>query len=242
MNATVFQLTARGLLGRRRALVLLLLPGVLVGLALLIRLTVGTDELLASDLLGAFALGTLMPLVGLIAGTGVVGPEIDDGSIVYLLAKPLRRSSIVVSKLAVSIAAVAGLGVLPVFLAAVLMSGEVGSVAIAYTAGAVAAAVAYSAVFLALAVVTRNAVVVGLLYALVWEALIGQIAPGAQVVSIQQWSLAVAEWAAGGDATSIDIGSAVELRTALVLLAVVIGGSAWLATRRLRTIHLTEEA
>ena len=41
-----------------------------------------------------------MPLLGLIAGTGAIGPEIDEGSIVYLLAKPLNRYSIVVTKLA----------------------------------------------------------------------------------------------------------------------------------------------
>ena len=97
-----------------------------------------------------------------------------------------------------------------------------------------------SAVFLWLAVMTRNAVVVGLIYALVWESLVGQVVPGAQAQSIQQWGYAVTEGVVGDDALLLGIGSAVDLSTAAVLLVVVIVGCTWYATRRLRTIRLGE--
>ncbi len=48
-----------------------------------VRRALGADEALAVDLLGGFAPGTLVPLLGLVAGTGA---EIDDGSIVRLLS------------------------------------------------------------------------------------------------------------------------------------------------------------
>ena len=131
----------------------------------------------------------MMPLLGLIAGTGAIGPEIDEGSIVYLLAKPLNRYSIVVTKLVVAIGVVVAFGVLPVLVAGVVLTGEVGQVAVAYTVGALAAGVAYGALFLLLAVITRNAVVVGLIYALIWESLVGGLVPGAQTLSVQQWAL-----------------------------------------------------
>ena len=94
MNATVASLTSRSLLGRRRVAVLLLLPLALLALCTLARVLGGLDadienELdttLAPDLLGAFGIVILMPLLSLIAGTGSIGPEIEDGSIVYLLA------------------------------------------------------------------------------------------------------------------------------------------------------------
>ena len=91
VNATVAQLTVRTILGRRRALLLLALPVVLLVLSLIVRATVDADsrEDVTIGLLGTFALATLIPLLGLIAGTGAIGPEIDDGSIVYLLAKPV---------------------------------------------------------------------------------------------------------------------------------------------------------
>jgi len=122
MNATVATLTRRSLLGRKRTLVLMLLPLALLGLCTLARVLAGLDvdierELettLAPNFLTAFGIAILMPLLGLIAGTGSIGPEIDEGSIVYLLAKPVSRYSIVVTKLVVAIGVVVVFGVVPV--------------------------------------------------------------------------------------------------------------------------------
>ena len=69
-------------------------------------------------------------IIGVIAGTGAIGPEIDDGSIVYLLAKPLDRYSIVVTKLAVAIAVVVAFGVVPVAIAGVILTGELGTLTV----------------------------------------------------------------------------------------------------------------
>ncbi|CAA9358887.1 MAG: Integral membrane protein, partial [uncultured Frankineae bacterium] len=101
VDPTVARLTAGSLLGRRRALLLLALPAVLLVLAGVARTLAGQDAQLSAFLLGSFALGTVVPLLGLLAGTGAIGPEIDDGSIVYLLSKPLSRHVMVVSKLLV---------------------------------------------------------------------------------------------------------------------------------------------
>ena len=250
MNATVAALTARSLLGRRRTLVLALLPLALLALCTLARVLAGLDpdidrELdgtLAADLLTAFGIAILMPLLGLIAGTGAIGPEIDEGSIVYLLAKPLNRHSIVVTKLAVALAVVTAFGVVPVAVAGVVLTGGVGAVTVAFTLGALVAGVAYSAVFLLLAVVTRNAVVVGLLYALVWESLVGGLVPGAQTLSIQQWALAVVERVLGDAAPRAGVEAAVEPVTGLLLLGGVTLAATWYAGRRLQTLRLTEDA
>jgi ABC-2 type transport system permease protein len=241
VNGTVARLTARGLLGRRRALLLLLLPAVLLSLSAMARGLAGADEQLAVTLLGGFALGTLVPLLGLIAGTGAIGPEIDDGSIVYLLTKPLNRHAIVVTKFAVAAAVVTVLGALPTFAAGLVLTGTSANLAVGYAVGTAVAGVAYCALFLLLAVVTRNAVVIGLLYALVWETLIGQFVPGAQALSIQQWSLAVTERIVGAPAEELGATSAVGLATAVVLLVVVTAGATWYAGRQLRTIRLTSE-
>ena len=248
MNTTVASLTARSLLGRKRTLVLLLLPVALLALCTLARVLAGLDgeierELngpLAPDLLTAFGITILMPLLSLIAGTGSIGPEIDEGSIVYLLAKPLSRYSIVVTKLTVAAAVVVLFGVVPIAVAGVVLTGEVGSVTVSFTLGALAAGVAYSAVFLLLAVVSRNAVVIGLVYALIWESLVGGLVPGAQALSIQQWSLAVVREVLGDSAASLGVGAAVGFGEALVLLTAVTVIATWYAGRRLQTLRLTE--
>lgn len=241
MNATVAQLTVRSLLGRRRALLLMALPTVLLLLAATVRGLAGRDDSLTVGLLGGFALATLVPLLGLIAGTGAIGPEIDDGSIVYLLSKPLSRSSIVVTKAAVAVGVVSVLAAVPVLLAGLILSGTSQGLAVAYALGALVAGIAYVTLFLLLAVLTRHAVVVGLLYALVWESLVGSYVPGAQALSVQQWALAVTRSVLGDDARGLGVTSAVSLRLAIPLLLAIVVGSTWYAGRRLRTLRLTSD-
>lgn len=250
INGTVARLTAKSLLGRKRTLLLMLLPLALLGLCTLARILAGLDsdiaqELdrgLSADLLGAFGIAIMMPLLGLIAGTGSIGPEIDEGSIVYLLAKPLNRYSIVVTKLLVALGVITAFGVIPVAICGVVLTGELGPVAISFAVGAFAAGVAYCAFFLMLSVITKNAVVVGLIYALIWESLVGGLVPGAQDLSIQQWSLAVVKQVFGDGAYRLGIGSAVGFTTGLVLLIVVTVGATAYAGRRLQTLRLNDDA
>lgn len=241
MNATVAQLTARSLLGRRRAYLMMALPGVLLLLALALRAFVGQDDDVTVGVLGGFALATLVPLLGVIAGTGAIGPEIDDGSIVYLLAKPLNRHSIATTKAVVAVGVVTIFGALPTFLAGLILSGTSSRLAVAYGVGALVAGVAYVALFLLVAVLTRNAVVVGVLYALIWETLVGNFVPGAQALSIQQWGLALTERVLGDRAEPLGVSSAVSLGAAIPLLLIVIVGSIFYAGWRLRTLRLTSD-
>jgi ABC-2 type transport system permease protein len=239
MNRTVALLTVRTLLGRRRAWLLLALPAVLLLLCVVIRLTVGSDEDVTVGLLGAFALATVVPLLGLIAGTGAIGAEIDDGSIVYLLSKPLSRQTIVTTKLAVAVAVIAGFAAVPVLVAGFVLSGAADRLAVAYALGALIAGVAYCALFLMVAVLTRNAVVIGLLYALVWESLVGSFVPGAQALSIQQWSLSVTRAVVGPAAEGLGVTSAVRPAVAVPLLVLLVVGATLAAGRRLRSLRLT---
>lgn len=239
MNGVVARLTARSLLGRRRLLLLLLLPAVLLLMCGLARLLAGPDVTVTVALLGGFALGTIVPLLGLIAGTGSIGPEIDDGSIVYLISKPLSRHSIVHSKLLVAVVVVAVVAAVPTFLAGLLMSGTDENLALGYGVGAAVAGLAYCSVFLLLAIVTRNAVVVGLIYVLIWESVVGNFVPGAQVLSIQQWALAITERIVDSSAVGPGVASAVSLERGLILLGAVVVGCTWYSGVRLRALRLT---
>jgi ABC-2 type transport system permease protein len=248
INTTVASLTSRSLLGRRRTVVLLLLPLALLGLCVLARILGSLnpdiarelDGALPAHLLAAFGIAILMPLLTLIAGTGAIGPEIDEGSIVYLLAKPISRHSIVVTKLLVAFLVVVAFGVVPIFVAGIVLTGKVGEVTLAFTIGALVAGAAYSSLFLLLAVVTRNAVVVGLIYALVWESLVGGLVPGAQALSVQQWSLAVVQQVLGGSARRLEVQSPVGFGTAVILLALVAIAATFYAGRRLQTLRISE--
>jgi len=241
MNATVARLTARSLLGRRRAYLLMALPGVLIVLCVLVRLLAGEDNDITVGILGGFALSTLVPLLGLIAGTGSIGPEIDDGSIVYLLSKPLSRHSIAGTKAAVAASVVTVFAALPVLVAGLVLAGTSNGLAAGYFLGALVAGLAYATLFLLLAVVTRHAVVIGLIYALIWESLVGSYVPGAQALSIQQWSLALSAKVVGSRADALGVTSAVSLGAAVPLLVLLAAGSTWYAGRRLRSLRLTSD-
>jgi ABC-2 type transport system permease protein len=236
-HPTVARLTYRALLGRRRALLLFALPLLLLVISAAVRALSGADDSTANDILQGFALSAMVPLVGVIAGTGAIGPEIDDGAIVYLLAKPIRRSTIIATKLIVAIGVVAAFSAIPTLVAGYILNGNGQNVAVAFGVAAAVASVAYAAIFLMLGVITRHAVIVGLVYALVWESVIGNVVPGARTLSVQQWALAVAQKMSDGGIVSSDVG----LPTAVVLLAVVTAAATWFAARKLRTLKLAGE-
>ncbi|MFJ4920567.1 ABC transporter permease [Streptomyces sp. NPDC088725] len=233
-NPTVARLTYRGLLGRRRAAILFVLPALLIVIAAAVRALNGADDQVASDVLGGFALATMVPLIGVIAGTGAIGPEIDDGSIVYLLSKPVKRPTIILTKLFVAVGVTMAFSAVPTFIAGYVLNGNGQQIAVAYTVAALVASIAYSALFLLLGTVSRHAVVIGLVYALVWEALFGSLVPGARTLSVQQWSLALAQKISGEGFISSDVG----LPVAVVLLVAVTGLATWYAGQKLRTLTL----
>ncbi|MEV8340470.1 ABC transporter permease [Streptomyces niveus] len=236
-DPTVARLTYRALLGRRRAAVLLILPVLLIFIAVAVRGFSGVDDQTTSNVLGGFALATMIPLIGVIAGTGAIGPEIDDGSIVYLLAKPLPRPTIIFTKLIVAIAVTMVFSAVPTFIAGFILNGNGQQMAVSYTIAALVASIAYSALFLLLGTVSRHAVVIGLVYALVWETLFGSLVAGARTLSVQQWSLAVAEKTAGDGLIASDVG----LPLAVVLLVGVTVVATWYAGQKLRTLTLAGE-
>jgi ABC-2 type transport system permease protein len=242
MNATVARLTVKGLLGRRRALLLMAMPALLIGLATLVRALAGQDDEVTAGIAGGLGVALFVPLLGVIAGTGAIAPEIDDGSIVYLLAKPLSRHSIATTKAVVAMAVIVAFAAVPAFVAAMIMSGMDNDIAIGLGVGATCGGIAYGALFLLLAVVTRSAVLVGLIYALVWETLVGSFVPGARTLSISQWSASISEAIIGkGTAESLNLDAAVDPGVGIPLLVVVTIGATWYAGRKLRTIRLSGE-
>ncbi|MEU6720622.1 ABC transporter permease subunit [Nonomuraea purpurea] len=235
MNTVVAGITYRALLGRRRIILLILLPAALIGLAVLLLLVGSADQRSAVMLMQNFAISTMLPLLGLIAGTGVIAPEIDDGTIIHLMSKPISRPLIAQTKFLVAASLLAVFAAVPTYLAAWLLIGNEDGIALGFAVGVLVAGIAYAAVFLLLGVVTRHAVTIGVIYALVWESLVGNFIPGARKFSIQHWGQAVADQISG----SAFFQSDVTLSFAIpALIVVTVGGVFW-AGLRLRAFSLT---
>ncbi|MEV0623261.1 ABC transporter permease subunit [Nonomuraea sp. NPDC050404] len=235
MNTVVAGITYRALLGRRRIILLLLLPLALIGLAVLFRVFGGADQRSAVLLLQNFAIGTMLPLLGLIAGTGVIAPEIDDGTIIHLMSKPISRPVIVQTKFLVAASLLALFAAVPTYAAGWLLIRNEDGIAAGFALGTLVAGIAYAAVFLLLGIVTRHAVTIGIIYALVWESLVGNLIPGARKFSIQHWGQSIADQFT----TSPFFKAEVALGVAIpALLLITVAAVLW-AGQRLRAFSLT---
>jgi ABC-2 type transport system permease protein len=197
MNPTIARITARGLLGRRRIWLLVPLPLILIGLAALANSSGATPEEWGEPVIVGLGFTALMPVIALIVGTGVLGSEIDDGTITHILSKPLPRSEIIFTKLGVAVGVTALFTAVPLFVVG-LIAGRT-PLAFALVVGAVIGSLAYSALFLMISVLTRRPVLVGLVYVVLWEGLLGNILTGTQKLSIQQYVQAIVDWLAPTD-------------------------------------------
>ena len=240
MIGTLASITFRGLLNRRRTLLLALIGGLLLLIAILARLS-GPTETEAADftgrLLADFGIGVFLPLVAVIIGTAAIGSELEDGTLVYLLAKPIPRVLIVAVKLLVAWIVVLGLTVPAIVLTAIAGTGGNPELGVAYGAAAVVAAAEYTAVFLALSLVTSRALVVGLAYVVVWEGVVAALFAATRLVSVRQHALAVAE-AVGGEGV---VAADVSLVAGLGMAALITALAFVLAVRRLERVELRGE-
>ncbi|GIJ23133.1 ABC transporter permease subunit [Micromonospora lutea] len=233
--STVSWITVRGLFGRRRFLLLLPLPVLLVTLAVLARgLGVAPADWGPPVLVG-LGLAVVLPVVALIVGTGVLGAEIDDGTVVHVLTTPLPRWQIVLPKLAVAAGVTAVTVAVPLFAAGLLADSV--RLGVALVLAASAGALAYSALFVAASLLTRRPVLLGLVYVLIWEGLLSNVISGTRVLSIQHYVIALADRLAPTDL----LGTTVSVSVAAVMTALIIIAFTLLAVNRLRSFSVAGE-
>ncbi len=233
--STVAYITARGLFGRRRALLLLPLPLLMIGLALICRAYDVDPAEWGEAVLFGLGLAVVLPVTALIVGTGVLGSEIDDGTVVHILTKPLPRRDIILAKLGVAIGVTAVTVAVPLFVAGTLASSA--RLGFGLAVGAVVGACAYSAFFLLLSLLTRRPVLLGLVYILIWEGLLVQFVSGARVLSIEQYVITVADRIAPTDLLT----GTVSLPVAIIMCVILTVGCTVAAVDRLRSFSMAGE-
>lgn len=232
MNPTISRLALRALVGQRRGLVLLALPLLLIALAATVQMITG-EPVHGHGILIEVGLGIVVPVVALLAANGVLGPEIDDGSVVYLLSTPVSRYTVALSKwvtaAGVSVVLSAG-GLAVAALAGGLDSGWVLGSAVAGAIGALL----YTALFAALSAATRHGMIAGLVYVLIIEGAMGSLLSGLRYISVQSITQRLAEAASELDLRSTDMG----LGYAVVAAVVVLVGGVVFAGWRLQRFQL----
>jgi ABC-2 type transport system permease protein len=231
INATIAKLAGQALLGRRRFYLLLAFPVLLIALVALV--TALTDGDAAFTILPNLGYTLVLPLVAILAASSVLGPEVDDGSIVYLLAKPVNRYAVAISKWVVALGATLVAGSLAILVAA-LVTGDSTRAWAMFVVVAVSGT-AYSALFLAISSVTRHAVIASLMFVLIWEGLLGNLFSGIAWLSLGQWGIRV------GHEVSDQLPDPASLGWAILASLVVTAGGVWFAGDRLRSFSLRGE-
>jgi ABC-2 type transport system permease protein len=214
--------TLRGLLGRRRIVLMVVLAALPILVGLLIRLGGGRSD--APEILDSLVIRTVLPLIALVIGTSTIGSEIEDGTAVFLLAKPIARWRVALAKLTVAAGLTAALTVPPILITGLLVGGfGAGSVATAfgYALAAMAGGTAYAVAFAALGAITTRALVVGLGYTLLWEGVLAGLLDGTRFLSIRQATLGTAAALTGED-VGVDVLEPVV--AAAILVVVIVGG------------------
>lgn len=245
IDATIVRLTIRQLLGQKRSILLLAFAMIPVLITLLYSIEndrIGAQRWVAEVGLGEFVFGLVLPFSALIFGTAALGQEFEDGTAVYLLAKPIPRYRIILSKLLVSwvaTAAIVTISVVPTSLIGLADMPNDG-ILIGFLIGGVAGSFAYCAAFLWLSIATSRALIVGLVYVFIWENVVVNLFNGVKFLSVSEYALGIAGVFISAPRRTFD--PLLDPPVAVVFAAAFTGLAIWLAIRGLRRWEIGEAA
>jgi ABC-2 type transport system permease protein len=243
LNGTIMWLTWRQLFARKR--LWLATAFALAPLVFALFFRVFDDDGRASEttffnnLLREIVIGTLLPLAALVFGTTAFGGELEDGTLLYLLVKPIQRWQVLSSKFVVSILSTLAVIVPGILFPWLVLSGPDVSfrAAMSFAAGAVVGSILYGAGFIALGLANRRALVIGLLYVVSFEGILSRSLPGFKSLSVREFSLAVARVLSHG---AIVVEGTVSMATVWWMGTIIFVGAMYWTTRRLVRYEVAE--
>ena len=234
----IASITLRATMGRKRALLFAIPPVILLLVTVLLKLAHPHDPSWPSEMDGIFGFTVVLPLTALIIGTSVLGAEVDEGSIVHLLATPVPRSVVIWSKYVVAAVLTAAFVAVPELLAGLIATGGLTKLTVGLFVGALAGSVMYNAIFVMLSVLTTRAIAYGLAYVVIWEGLLANFVSGARLLSVGHYSLGVAN----GIAHDATLNAGVNLGTSAVMGLIVTAAALVIAARALASFSLKGDA
>jgi ABC-2 type transport system permease protein len=128
----------------------------------------------------------VLPIVALLLGSSALGDERRDGTLSFLLLRPIRRSTIAAAKLTGAWLVTTVIAGLAGVLASTVLAIRAGTwvTLVPTLVGVAICAACYTAVFLVLGHLTSRAVLIGLVYVFIWESGISFAAPSLANVSL----------------------------------------------------------
>ncbi len=187
---TLFGLTLRRLLARRRAVGLIVLGALPAAVMATVGRNMATPDAVAlyDDLFGPVTLAAVVPVIALVYSAAALGQDRRSGIIAYLVLKPIARTGLVLVVVLATVAAVmvvGGMGWLTLWVAGGLIA-QTWPTALPSLVALVVAAVAYSGVFVPLGYLTGRATLAGLAYIFIWERILAAAIPALSPASLSR--------------------------------------------------------
>lgn len=204
INLTIAQLTFRQLFTRKRFIWSAIFAALPLILVLFFKARPHpfdkTGEQFLVNIYSDIIAFVLLPLSAVVFGTAAFGGEIDDGTIVYLLVKAIPRWQVVLSKYAVAVFATAIMMIAAVVMPwlALGLPSDCTTLVEAYIAAVTWGAALYSAIFVTMGLVSKRALVLGLLYIVVLEISLSPNVQGLKSISVREFVMTIAAKIAAG--------------------------------------------
>lgn len=193
---------------------------VLVGVA--VRTAEDSSSADAFDAVNAAGLALFVPVTALVFASAALGEMVEDNTLVYLWARPVRRVELTLAALGAALT-VSLPCVLATMLAMSLLLGVDAAFVVGTLVAATASTVAYSALFVGFGARVPRALVWGLVYIAVWEGIVASVGSGLARTSLRLYSESLLRSIAGVDPERFAVGPGVA---AIVLIAVTAVGIA----------------
>lgn len=219
----------------------LLLAALPIGLSLLFHFLGGDEEADKRDfinfMLEGLFVGGIMPISIMALSTAAFGNELEDGTLVYLVLKPIPRWKIALHKLLASIAIGGPLLVISGVIVTMVGLSASPQPAVAIGVSLFVGAAAYAAIFTLAGLISRFAIAFALIYVFFWEGLISSVISGIEYFSVRSYTLALMH---GMDESTFDELSSrvIELPSAIIGTATVTLVFFWLTVYRLRRMDV----
>ena len=188
---------------------------------------------LGIELMSNLGFTIVVPIVALVFAAAAFGDLKEDGTLVYLWLRPMDRWPMVVGAWLASVTVSLPLTLVPLTAAAFI--ANVGSDLVwATILACVVGNLAYSAVFMLLGLLTKNSVVWGIGYILIWEGLVAGISGVGERLAIRGYTRSIIAEQTGVDLYLGDL----SMGVAVVVPALVVIAAIVLSTLRLRSLDV----
>jgi ABC-2 type transport system permease protein len=223
--SAAYSLLLRMQASRGRLLAIGALGALVVLVAAAVRISDPTSATAEVSAVNRAGLALFVPVTALVFATAVLGEMAEDGTLVYVWARPVRRIDLALAAMAASLTVTLPCVLVTMGAMAVVLDPEPGLVAGTLVASTLST-VAHTALFVGLGVRVPRALLWGLAYIAVWEGIIAGIATALARTSLRLYANSLLREIA--DAEPVEF--AVQPATAVIVLTLVTAAGVALTT------------